>query len=133
MDDDVSNIDDFVNPPSCPSCVRLQAHVQSLQAEGLELGEVAAAAIEYTKKLESDLATARIEAVQDYRIRAQNERLLDVIYALKKELDRQPVPEEILGELLEAKSSVALLRAERDELSRKIADAKDISKKRRSR
>jgi hypothetical protein len=70
--------------------------------------------------LRAELAAAREDCVRDERLRAENERLLDVVYALKEQLDREPLAPEVLRELQDVKERFILVTLERDELVKTI-------------
>jgi hypothetical protein len=105
---------------SCAKCAELKKQVAALRESTCLLGEATAAAAEEAGALRAELAAAREDCVRDERLRAENERLLDVVYALKEQLDREPLAPEVLRELQDVKERFILVTLERDELVKTI-------------
>lgn len=101
----------------CHSCKGLKEKLAVLQNSILNADESSAVSAEEVGRLRLELAKAKEDCVQDERLRAENERLLDVVYVLKQELDHEPLAPEILRELQSTKEQLAVLMAERDELA----------------
>lgn len=105
------------NNDDCEMCKDLQKKLVTLQSSILNTGDSSALVTEETRLLRSELAKAKEECVQDDRLRAENERLLDVVYALKEELEHEPLAPDVLRELQSTKEQLAIVSAERDELA----------------
>jgi hypothetical protein len=70
---------------------------------------------------EAELSKLRQEMRSENSIRMENERLLNVILSLKRELDREPGIPDVLNELKRAKTELALERAKSETLRSEIA------------
>jgi hypothetical protein len=70
---------------------------------------------------EAELSKLRQEMTSENSIRMENERLLNVILSLKRELDREPGIPDVLNELKRAKTELALERAKSETLRSEIA------------
>lgn len=113
---------------NCQRCNDLQRKVCTLQNTVLTLGESCAMATEEAETLRIDLEKDRDECVRDDRLRAENERLLDVVFTLKEQLDREPLTPEVINELQNMKERVALLTIEKDELVSCVRDLQNAER-----
>lgn len=81
-----------------------------------ELTDLAKAATTARLAAETELSKLRKEVLQGQQFRQENQRLLGVILELKGELDREPGSPDIVKQLTEAKSELAIVQAEVDSL-----------------
>lgn len=116
--------DERVEAQGCQRCLEMQAQIRSLRDTTVSLGESAAAATEEAGLLREALARARDTAQRDDRLRAENERLLDVVFTLKAELDHQPLGPDILRELQAVKENLIYVTIERDEMAKEVSSLK---------
>jgi hypothetical protein len=101
----------------CQNCEELQLKLATLQSSIMAMGESPALDAEEVVTLRAELSKAREECARDEHLIAENERLLDVVFTLKEQLDREPLAPDVLRELQHAKEKVIVLTIERDELA----------------
>lgn len=122
----------------CTACLMASARIARLE-ELNEMSKASPGANNQDKPSETTNEIAIVgdnglsKLVADARLKAENQRLLDVVFTLKSELDRQPVKQEVLEELICVKAQLVTLREENDSLGRELADRSVKTKtKRRS-
>lgn len=68
-----------------------------------------------------ELEMLQAEVMQENNLRLENERLLNVILSLKRELDREPVVPDVLEELKQTKTELTLERGRAEALKNELA------------
>lgn len=105
---------------SCSRCANLQAQVANLRKEHLAMSETAMAAAEESSLLRDQLAEARKEYMQNQTQKMHTDRLLDVIFKLKEQLDHEPIAPELILELQTVKEKLLYMTIERDDLVKQM-------------
>lgn len=105
---------------SCSRCANLQTQLANLRKDHLAMSDTAIAATEESSLLRDQLAEARKEYMQNQAQTMHTDRLLDVIYKLKEQLDHEPIAPELILELQTVKEKLLYMTIERDDLMKQM-------------
>lgn len=105
---------------SCSKCSTLHAQVKTLRRDHLAMSEAAMSSADESSLLRDQLAEARKEYMENKTQKMHTDRLLDVIYKLKEQLDHEPIAPELILELQTVKEKLLYMTIERDDLALQI-------------